>query len=75
MEITTGTQLATNLLISLGYGVVTVVAAAGTLYVLDHVLYRDIDFVAEIKRGNVAASVFYSALLGFVALVVTLSIN
>lgn len=75
MEITGWTQTWANLAISLSYGVVTVVMSAVTLYLLDHFLYKDINFQEELKKGNIAASVFYSALLLFVGVIVTLSIN
>ncbi len=75
MEITTVPQTLTHLLISLLYGVVTVIVAAIAVYMLDHLLYKQIDFLEEIKRGNMAAAVFYASLLLFVGLVVTLAIN
>lgn len=75
MEITTTGQTLINLAISLGYAVVTLVVAALTLIAIDRFLYRDIDFVAEIKKGNIAASIFYSVILIFVAILVGTSIN
>lgn len=75
MEITTLGQTLLNLVISLGYAVVTLIVAAITLYIIDKFLYKDIDFIQEIKKGNVAASIFYSVILLFVALLVTSSIN
>jgi len=75
MEVTTLGQTWSNLALSITYGVVSVIMSAVTLYLLDRFLYRNIDFIEEIKRGNMAASVFYSVLLLFVGLVVTLSVN
>jgi uncharacterized membrane protein YjfL (UPF0719 family) len=75
MEITTWAQTWVNLAISLTYGVLTVVLSAVVLYVLDHYLYRRIDFQEELRKGNMAASLFYSALLLFVGVIVTLSVN
>ena len=46
-----------------------------TLYLVDHFLYKNINFIEEIKKGNIAASVFYSVVLLFVAMIVTTSIN
>ena len=46
-----------------------------TLYLVDHYLYRKIDFIEEIKKGNIAASIFYSVLLMFIAVIVTVAIN
>jgi len=75
MEITTLGQTLLNLAISLGYAVVTLIVAALTLFIIDKFLYRNIDFIAEIRKGNIAASIFYSVILIFVALLVTSSIN
>jgi len=75
MEITTTGQTLIHLAISLGYAVVTLIVAALTLLAIDRFLYRDIDFVAEIKKGNIAASIFYSVILIFVAILVSTSIN
>lgn len=75
MEISTFTQTLVNLGISLAYGLVTLVMSIVTLYLVDHFLYRGINFIEEIKKGNIAASIFYSVVLLFVALIVTTSIN
>lgn len=75
MEITTTGQTLVHLGIGLAYAIVTLVVAVATLWGLDHILYRQIDFIAEIKKGNVAAALFYSVLLIFVALLVSTAIN
>ena len=75
MEVTTLNQTIMNLLISLGYAIVTLLVSVITLYLVDHFLYRRIDFIEEIKKGNIAASIFYSVLLIFVAVIVTVAIN
>lgn len=75
MEITTTGQTLINLAISLGYAVVTLIVAAVTLIAIDRFLYRNIDFIEEIKKGNIAASIFYSVILIFVAILVGTSIN
>lgn len=75
MEISTLVQTLVNLGISLGYGVVTLILSVLTLYLIDHYLYKDINFIEEIKKGNIAASIFYSVVLLFVAVIVTTSIN
>ncbi len=75
MEVTTMHQTIQNLLISLGYAIVTLLVSVITLYLIDHYLYRKIDFIEEIKKGNIAASIFYSVLLIFVAVIVTVAIN
>jgi uncharacterized membrane protein YjfL (UPF0719 family) len=75
MEVTTMNQTILNLLISLGYAIATLLVSVVTLYLVDHYLYRKIDFIEEIKKGNIAASIFYSVLLIFVAVIVTVAIN
>lgn len=75
MEVTTIEQTILNLLISLGYAIATLLVSVITLYLVDHYLYRKIDFIEEIKKGNIAASIFYSVLLIFVAVIVTVAIN
>lgn len=75
MEVTTLNQTLLNLLISLGYAIVTLLVSVITLYLVDHYIYRNIDFIEEIKKGNIAASIFYSVILIFVAVIVTVAIN
>jgi len=75
MEVTTLNQTVINLLISLAYAIVTLLVSVVTLYLIDHYVYRKIDFIEEIRKGNIAASIFYSVLLLFVAVIVTVAIN
>ena len=75
MEITTLSQTLVNLLISLSYAIITLIVSVTTLYMIDHFFYKKIDFIEEIKHGNIAASIFYSVILLFVAIIVTISIN
>ena len=75
MEVTTWGQTLTNLLISLGYAILTLIVSVITLYLIDHYIYKKINFLEEIKKGNIAASIFYSVVLLFVAIIVTTSIN
>src|SRR3989442_15803069 len=69
MEVTTLAQTAANLALSVAYALVTVVLAVGTLVWVDRVIYRQIDFVQEMKNGNVAATIFYCALLLFIGVI------
>ena len=75
MEVTTLNQTILNLLISLAYAIATLLVSVVTLYLIDHYVYRKIDFIEEIRKGNIAASLFYSVLLIFVAVIVTVAIN
>jgi len=75
MEISTMSQNIMNLAISLVYALVTLVISVMTLYMLDHFVYKNINFIEEIKQGNIAASIFYSVVLMFVAVIVSIAIN
>jgi len=75
MEVTTIEQTIINLAISLGYALVTLTISVIALYLIDHFLYKKIHFIEEIKKGNIAASIFYSVILIFVAIIITVSIN
>ena len=37
--------------------------------------FKNVNFLEEIKKGNMAASLFYSVVLMFVAVIVTIAIN
>ena len=75
MEVTSLFQTMLNMLVSLSYAIVTLIVSVTTLYMIDHFFYKKIDFLEEIKKGNIAASIFYSVILLFVAIIVTISIN
>lgn len=64
-----------SLTTSLAFGLVTVVLSVVVLKGIDHFLYRDIDFVEEIKKGNLPAALFYCVLLAFVAVIVATAIS
>jgi uncharacterized membrane protein YjfL (UPF0719 family) len=71
MEISTSFELLTQLGINFTYAICGLLVALSALYLIDHFIYRRIDFIDEIKRGNIAASIFYSVVLIFVAIVVS----
>ena len=75
MEVTTVEQTLLNLAISLGYAVVSMLIALVALYLVDHFIYKNINFIEEIKKGNIAASIFYSVVLLFIAIIITVAIN
>lgn len=75
MEVTTIEQTLINLGISLGYAVISMLVALATLYLVDHFIYKNINFIDEIKKGNIAASIFYSVVLIFIAVIITVAIN
>lgn len=75
MEVTTIEQTLINLAISLGYAVVSMLVALVSLYLVDHFIYKNINFIEEIKKGNIAASIFYSVVLLFIAIIISIAIN
>ncbi|TKB53348.1 DUF350 domain-containing protein [Ferrimonas aestuarii] len=58
-----------NLAINLGYSVIAIIVSVYALFWVDKKLLKGIDIEAEIKGGNVAAAIFASAILIFVAIV------
>lgn len=74
-EVTTFEHTLTFLALNLGYAVVSLVISVIALIVIDKYLFTRIDFIAEIQKGNIAASIFYSVILLFIGLVVSTALN
>jgi uncharacterized membrane protein YjfL (UPF0719 family) len=51
------------------YALVTLVLGVLAVRLIDRRLYPEIDFIEEIKRGNLAAAGVYAVLLVFVAVI------
>jgi hypothetical protein len=60
-----------NLGINLVYTMVALVVGMAALIFIDKKLLKNICFEEELKKGNVAVAVFASAILLFVAIIVT----
>jgi hypothetical protein len=60
-----------NLGINLVYTMVALVVGMAALIFIDKKLLKNICFEEELKRGNVAVALFASAILLFVAIIVT----
>lgn len=75
IEVTRFEQTLTFLGLNLAYAVVSLVVSVVALILIDKYLFTRIDFIEEIKGGNVAASIFYSVILLFVGLVVATALN
>ncbi len=60
---------AITLAINLAYALVALVLGVLTVRFVDKRLYPEIDFVEEIKKGNLAAALFNGVLLLFVAVI------
>ena len=74
-EISTLEQTLIFLFINLGYAVVALVVSLVALIAIDKYLFRSIDFIEEIKKGNLAAGIVYSVILLFISLVVATALN
>jgi len=62
------------LVVNLVYAVVALFVGVAALRLMDRLLLKRMDLEVEIKRGNVAASIFASVLVLFVALIVGLAL-
>lgn len=58
-----------TLLINLIYALVALVVGVLAVRWVDETLYKNIDFVEEIKKGNLAAAIFASVLVLFIGIV------
>jgi uncharacterized membrane protein YjfL (UPF0719 family) len=67
----TYTTLALNLL----FTVVTLVVSILLLLAVDKILLKDINLQAEIRSGNIAASIFASSIMLFIAIIVGMGIH
>lgn len=75
MEPSPWTQASLSLGTSLLFGLIAVILGVAVVVAIDKFIYRNIDFVEEIKKGNLAASLFYSVQLLFVAVIVAVAIH
>ncbi len=74
-ELTTLEQTLTFLFINLGYAVLALVVSIVALIAIDKYIFTRIDFIEEIKKGNLAAVMVYSVILLFIGLVVATALN
>ena len=75
MEASTWSQSMISLATSMVFGLVTVVLSVLVIVGIDRFVYRDIDFVAEMKKGNLPAGLFYCVQLLFVGIIVAVAIH
>jgi uncharacterized membrane protein YjfL (UPF0719 family) len=68
-------QSITFLGINLVYALITLLVSVFALVIIDKYVFTKIDFIEEIKRGNIAASIFQSTILIFIGLVVAVSMS
>jgi uncharacterized membrane protein YwzB len=70
MEITTVQQSMLYLAINLVYAIMALLVGVIAVRAIDRWPYTRVDFEDEIKAGNIAAAIYKSALLLFVAVVI-----
>ncbi len=71
MEITSIEQNVIFMLINLGYAVLSLFVSVIALVIIDKVIFKQIDFIEEIKKGNIAVAIFQSMILLFIGIVVS----
>ncbi len=71
MEITSLEQNIIFMLINLGYAVISLFIGVVALILIDKFIFKNINFIDEIKKGNIAAAIFQSVILLFIGIVVS----
>lgn len=71
MEITSFEQNIIFMLINLAYAVISLFISVIALLLIDKFVFRNIDFIEEIKKGNMAVALFQSVILLFIGFVVS----
>jgi len=71
MEVTSFEQNIIFMLINLGYAVISLFIGVVALVMIDKLIFRKIDFMEEIKKGNIAVAIFQSVILLFIGIVVS----
>ena len=68
-------QLVRAAVVNLGYTALTILLAVGLWKAADRWLFPGIDFIPEIRKGNVAAAILAGVLLLFCAHLVSAGLN
>ncbi|MBE0360018.1 DUF350 domain-containing protein [Pseudoalteromonas aliena] len=71
MEITSIEQNTIFMIINLGYAVISLFVSVIALVIIDKVIFKQIDFIEEIRKGNIAVAIFQSMILLFIGIVVS----
>ena len=75
MEISNLEQMVQFYAINIAYAVIALLVSVIALLLIDKFIYRNINFIEEIRDGNIAAAIFYSCLLLFVGVIVSISLS
>ena len=63
------------MLINLGYAVLSLFISVTALVIIDRFIFKDVDFMQEIKNGNIAVAIFQSVILLFIGGVVSAAMS
>lgn len=75
MEVTSLGQTLMFLAVNLAYAIIALVVSIVALITIDKYIFTTIDFLEELKKGNLAASIFHSVTLLFIGIVVATALN
>ena len=64
-----------NFLINIAYALVALFIGALAFRLIDRFIFRDIDFVEEIKKSNFAAAIYASVILLFIAIILSAALK
>ena len=64
-----------SLIINVVYATFTTVMALGVLWALDRFVFKNIDFVEEIQKGNIAAAIFAGFCLLSICLILSFTMR
>lgn len=71
MEVTSIEQNVIFMLLNLGYAVLSLFISVVALVIIDKFIFKNVDFIEEIKNGNIAVAIFQSVILLFIGVVVS----
>ena len=67
--------IAANWVVNILCGILALDAALGVILLCDQVMFKKIDFLDEIKAGNMSAAVAFAAMLAFAAYIIGASVG
>lgn len=75
MEVSSVEQSIIFMMINLGYAVLSLFIGVIALVLIDKFIFKDVDFMQEIKNGNIAVAIFQSVILIFIGVVVSAAMS
>lgn len=74
MDMQFANATAVMLFINLGYALVALVLGVAGIKLVDRLFLRKLDLEDEIQKGNIAAAIFASTLILFVAIIIGMAL-